>query len=63
MVKPLMIWFTMPLDPNVTMRPRKTLTPLNASVWLPGRYGYATTTANTHMSPVSRRRVGWAVSG
>ncbi len=62
-MKPLMIWFTRPLDPNVTIRPRNTLTPLNASVWLPGRYGYATTIAKTHRSPVSSRRVGCAVSG
>ena len=38
-VKPLMIWFTRPLEPSVTMRPRNTLIPLKASVWLPGRYG------------------------
>ena len=44
-MNPLMIWFTKPLDPNVTMSPRNTLTPLNASVWLPGRYRYTTTAA------------------
>ena len=38
-MKPLMIWFTRPLEPNVTIRPRNTLMPLNASVSLPGRYG------------------------
>ena len=31
-MKPLMIWFTSPLDPNVIIRPKNTLAPLNASV-------------------------------
>ena len=38
-MKPLSTWFTKPLEPSDTTRPMKTLTPLKASVSLPGRYG------------------------
>ena len=38
-MKPLISWFTMPLEPSETISPTKTLTPLKASLLLPGRYG------------------------
>ena len=45
------------------MRPAKTLTPLKTSLPLPGRYGYATTTANSQSNAMTMRRVALAVSG
>jgi hypothetical protein len=47
-MKLLIIWLMTPLEPREIIRPTNTLTPLNASVPLPGRYGYATTTAKSH---------------
>ena len=38
-VKPLIAWPTMPLEPSEMTRPMNTLTPLNASDSLPGKYG------------------------
>jgi hypothetical protein len=57
------IWLTRPLDPSVTIRPISTLTPLKASVWLPGTYGYTTTAVTTQAKATSKRRVAFAVSG
>src|SRR5215211_6203293 len=63
MVSPLIAWLTMPLEPSETIRPTNTLTPLNASVSLPGRWGNARARANSQSRAVVNRRVIWAVSG
>ncbi len=59
----LIAWPTRPAEPSARGNPVKTDPPLTASDWLPGTYGYATTTANIRSSPLAMRRVGSAVSG
>ena len=54
---------TTPLEPSVSTRPANTLTPLNASELLPGRYGYETVIANNHNMTDAIRLVAWAISG
>ena len=62
-MKPLITWFTIPLEPSDTTNPTNTLMPLNASESLPGKYGYEIATANSQRPTVRSLRVGWAVSG
>ena len=62
-MKPLITWLTSPVAPSDTIKPTNTLTPLNASDSLPGRYGYAIATANSQSPTVMSLRVDCAVSG
>ena len=61
-IRPLTAWLTMPDAPIDSMRPTNTPMPLKASLPLPGRYGYAATSANSQMMAVSSRSVGRAVA-